>query len=172
MHVTTGVSSLDKARASTPPTDRVRPSLANSLTNCMRQSMLMLHSHPHIAIHTPTKADQQCIAQEGFLFAEAFCISCTVVGTGVRTRGCVCGLRLNCHRVAALLLSMSGTSIHEVNRTWMVKTIPTKAAVSRATDKVLGPTSLSCSSVFLLWTLPAYSKNSGFSCVSTQGSLT
>lgn len=33
MQVTTGVSSLDRARASTPPTDLVRPSLANSRTN-------------------------------------------------------------------------------------------------------------------------------------------
>lgn len=37
----------------------------------------------------------------------------------------------------------------------MVKTMPTKAAVNNATDRVLGPTSFSCSSVFLLCTLPA-----------------
>ena len=34
MAVTTGVNSLDRARARTPPTLRVRPSLANSRTNC------------------------------------------------------------------------------------------------------------------------------------------
>ena len=36
MEVTTGVSSRDSARPSTPPTLRVRPSLANSRTNCSR----------------------------------------------------------------------------------------------------------------------------------------
>lgn len=34
MEVITGVSSLDSARPKTPPTDRVRPSFANSRTNC------------------------------------------------------------------------------------------------------------------------------------------
>ena len=34
MQVTTGVSSLDSASASTPPTERVSPSFANSRTNC------------------------------------------------------------------------------------------------------------------------------------------
>ena len=36
MEVTTGVSSRESARPSTPPTERVRPSLANSRTNCGR----------------------------------------------------------------------------------------------------------------------------------------
>lgn len=34
MAVTTGVSSLDRAKAITPPTERVSPSFANSRTNC------------------------------------------------------------------------------------------------------------------------------------------
>ncbi len=82
--------------------------------------MLMLHGHPHIASHllhtirTPTKANQQCIAQEGFLFAEAFCISCTVV---VKDQRQVVLVACVCHRVAALLLNMSGINIPGVNRT-------------------------------------------------------
>jgi len=34
MQVTTGVSSRESASPSTPPTDLVKPSLANSRTNC------------------------------------------------------------------------------------------------------------------------------------------
>ena len=49
MQVTTGVSSLDRARASTPPTDLVRPSLANSRTNC--NSAAQLYQYPKSAVH-------------------------------------------------------------------------------------------------------------------------
>ncbi|MCI61341.1 hypothetical protein A2U01_0082598, partial [Trifolium medium] len=33
--VTTGLSSLEKAKAKTPPTDLFNPNLVNSLTNCI-----------------------------------------------------------------------------------------------------------------------------------------
>lgn len=39
-------------------------------------------------------------------------------------------------------------------RTWMVNTMPTKPAVSRETPRERGPTSLSCSTVFLKCTRP------------------
>ncbi len=37
---------------------------------------------------------------------------------------------------------------------WMVKTMPTKAAVRRQTPRERGPTMSSCSIVFFQWTLP------------------
>ena len=38
----------------------------------------------------------------------------------------------------------------------MVKTMPTKDAVSSDTPRLLGPTSLSCSMVLALWNLPTH----------------
>ena len=49
MHVTTGVSSRDKANANTPPTDLVSPNLANSRTNCIAQQGLY-----ELGVHTRT----------------------------------------------------------------------------------------------------------------------
>ena len=39
--------------------------------------------------------------------------------------------------------------------TWIVNTMPTKPAVNSETPRERGPTSLSCSAVFLTWNLPA-----------------
>jgi hypothetical protein len=44
--------------------------------------------------------------------------------------------------------------------TWIVKTMPTKPAVSKDTPSDLGPTSLSCSNVFFQCTLPVRSRHS------------
>ena len=49
----------------------------------------------------------------------------------------------------------SDWKVCEPGSTWMVKTMPTKDAVSSDTPRLLGPTSLSCSMVLALWNLPA-----------------
>lgn len=50
MQVMTGVSSLDRARARTPPTDLVNPSLANSLINWMVNT---IPTNADVKRHTP-----------------------------------------------------------------------------------------------------------------------
>lgn len=45
--------------------------------------------------------------------------------------------------------------------TWMVKTMPTKLAVSSATPSERGPTSDSCSRVLRQWILPAVDRRTG-----------
>ena len=53
MHVMTGVSSRERASPSTPPTDRVSPSLANSRTNCNHKCSVSMQTRPLKVLTVP-----------------------------------------------------------------------------------------------------------------------
>ena len=135
--MTTGVSSRASASAKTPPTDLVKPSFANSRTNWW-------HSTDELAIRRCYTTRRQRVA----------------TGSANLTRRVIMVLQgwqwkdtkhseqvpVSCRRGKAGKCSVS---------TWMVKTMPTKAAVRSATPRERGPTSDSCSLVLRQWILPA-----------------